>query len=398
MRPLALALALFSLSLGSLARAQDTEPNDACAALAEPVASVAAGTALRGSLASTDPAGFRDVDYLVLSAPPGSALTAVVSSDSRSFPRLAVFDEQCRRIADSFISAVGIDVPASGRIILAVANPDDLALGGTGRDDFGPYTLTFRVQPPFIGSISGRLVDARTGGPLNTSRVSGANVDLALCAPGEGCSSVGFGLLDADGRFEAAYQSVGNLHLPPGTYELTAFADYYGFVTPIPRFDVAEGQRLDLGDVALPTPAISYSELVPCSTVQTQGGRCAYSLRVHNNAAEPLEGLARSVVSDPRTTSPRAFEVSASRAGAGVRRAPLSVAPGGSELVAFAFDVPAFVPNGTLLCAELFVGTGPAPLIDESLRARLFCMTKGQQGFALASPEQVAEQTRSSVP
>src|SRR5262249_23733476 len=162
-------------------------------------------------------------------------------------------------------------------------------LGATGYPDFGfvdgghgGYELTVA---PFaaIGSISGRLVDAVSGLPLDGTNDFLLSVQLYRCS-GSDCgsfvaqSSAGPGrrfVLRTDGR---------GLPLEPGTYKIEASANESPPAETEP-FPVGVGQQVDVGDIALGPFPIRISEIRPCGALPPEGGTCRYSVRVTNRLA-----------------------------------------------------------------------------------------------------------------
>jgi hypothetical protein len=112
------------------------------------------------------------------------------------------------------------DVPADGVFVLAATSFPDFDF--TGQGDFsGTYQLTISPPPPFLASISGRIVDARTGEPLPGDESPFAFADLLRCV-GDICEVVNSQSADGEGRFRFERDFDGQ-PLPVGTYQVVAF-------------------------------------------------------------------------------------------------------------------------------------------------------------------------------
>src|SRR5215510_1978759 len=165
-RPVSLAIGAILLltGLSPAASAQEIEPNNSCFT-APDSGSITPPAFVTGSIDAANASPFTDVDFFRLTAAPGTDLRATVGLNQR----VGVFSEQCvlQAQSDPFgENKVDFTVPASGTFILAVSDRFDNFFQGFGFFNSGPYTVSITVQPPKIGSISGRLVDAVAGTPL----------------------------------------------------------------------------------------------------------------------------------------------------------------------------------------------------------------------------------------
>jgi len=374
-----LCTALVVLVAAAHARAQEQEPNGTCfnAQRAGSIAAPATFSANAGPVASGT-----DVDFLVFSATPGQALT--VQAEGRDLLLVGSFDARCRLTTTGF-QPVGIDVPATGRFVIGVAAQDDQEFMGQGSSNaVGPYTLRFGLQGPGIGSISVRALDSRSRAPLPTDVYPFALAVLERCE-GDVCEQASARALEADGRVRIERDRT-RRRIAPGTFRLVVLADDYEVATS-ERFDVAEGQHVDLGDIPVESPAIGLSGVRPCKNLPPQGGTCSYSVQLRNDTGRPLSGLARSLYSSIGSISP--FEASTQPGDRGVRRARVSLAPSESMELAFSMPVPASAPEGAILCPFVEIGLDPAPLFDSARSARLFCIQKSGPGFRSMSAEEV---------
>jgi hypothetical protein len=377
------ALAL-SAMIGSFASAQEIEPNNLCFG-AQDGGTIAPPAFVSGAIdfANTSPLAFSDVDFYRFTAAPGLALTAAVGFSQR----VGLFDDACliQAASDPFSfveNQIEFTVPESGSFILAVADRSDFGFSGFGSNS-GPYQLSIALQPPSIGSISGRLVDAVSRTPLVGATTPFARVELRRCLNGSCFELVNSQNADAVGMFRFELDSRGR-RIRVGDFQLTASAEEFQPATLI--FSVNANQNQEVGDVALIPPPILFSNIRPCAAILPQGGVCQYSVRIRNNTTAKFTGQALSqVIGGLGSTR---FEASTQRNGVSPVRAPVTVPELGSRDVTFFFNVPSFVPNGTTVCTQLQLGLDPSPLFNVARQRDLFCLAKGGSGFWVMSAEE----------
>jgi len=380
-------LVLFGGLLGgyATAEAQELEPNNSCFAPQDD-GEIQVPSSIAGSIdaSSAEPDRTTDVDFFRLVSTPGLALRVTTPSFSHL---IGLFSEQCTLLATGDFGFGGpridFNVPASGVFIVAVAASDDNSFSGNGFFNPGLYTLSIVLQPPTIGSISGRIVDAISGLPLMGAVSPFARVDLLRCTDGNCFQFINSQSADARGMFLFQRDNQ-NDPIEVGDFMLTASAN--DFESASVQFSVQEGEEFDAGDLALLPPPIDFSAIQPCMSILPQGGRCEYSVNIRNNTTAPLSGQAHSIVDGGFGGS--LFEATTRRSGDTVRRQPVRIPALSSQTVRFSFDVPSFVPNGTFICTELFLGIDPSPLFNVTRRQNLFCLSKGSFGIRAMSVEE----------
>ncbi len=259
---------------------------------------------------------------------------------------------------------------------------------------FGPFAFggvslhvgDLPVSPvPFIGSISGRLVDAATGLPVPQTFIP--YVQLYRCTDGNCFEPVNEQLPDSQGQFRFETDFSGN-PLPAGTYQIRAFADQYnqGLIGP---FTVGEGEDYQTGEVLLASFPVRFSEIQPCPDIPATGGECAFSVRISNGLPTQLKGATWSYADGGLPDSFAgftAFQVKDPQA--------LNLGKGKSKVFRFRFKVAANnSPSTTALCTHLFVGKGSNPLFDTVGFSTLFCIVRSGEEFSITSPEQAAALT-----
>lgn len=228
----------------------------------------------------------------------------------------------------------------------------------------------------FIGSISGRLIDSRTGQPLGPL----ASVALTRCDDTT-CDGPIFGhtIPDDQGRFRIERDGI--RRIVAGRLQVIASAPDHALRRL--RVSVGSDENLDVGDLVLEPAPIVIRDIQPCDPADAQRGMCTYSARIENNTDQVLTGVAFSPVTGIVGLTPSTeFEASTGE-GLGVLRAELGVPPRSSQAVGFRFSVPAFLTNGASICAELSVGTGNVPLLDVKVNRTVFCLDRGEDDFRL---------------
>jgi hypothetical protein len=389
---------LLLLWLGSasqaLAQAVEVEPNDPCAEAQDvgPI-DVTGAFSIRGSLDT--PPDEPDIDFFRFSTTPGAQLAAdhegqETGAGTLSDPFLGVFDTACNLLGSnddasgSLNSRFLFEVPPDGVFILAATAFGDDQFTGDGSSS-GTYRLAVSQAPPAIGSISGRIVGAPSGEPLPGNEPPFATAELLRC-DGDDCFDLVSSLsADAEGRFRFDRDSDGQ-SLPVGIYQVSAIADEFERAETDP-FEVVEGEDVDLGDILLRPPPISFSDIRPCEDLPSQGDICRYSVHVTNNTDAQIRGLAWSIVDGSGLGSSltvATFEASTRGGSRQVVRERLVLEPMGEATLEFRFDVPRS-EIGATFCTRVSVGIDPDPLVTTMREAFLFCITATDTGFEVMS-------------
>jgi hypothetical protein len=387
---LAISLVMIGFSSQAFAQAVEVEPNDPCV-IAQDVGQidVTAAFSLQGSL------DIPDVDFFRFSATPGAQVTANLEGEATGAgtlpnPLLGLFDTDCNLLTSNHDSGFGLnsrllfDVPADGVFVLAATEADDFDFTGNGFQS-GTYQLTFSPPPPSIGSISGRIVDARTGEPLPGNEPPFALADLFRCEGDDCFEFVNSQSADGEGRFRFERDFEGQ-PLDVGIYEVRAFAEEYEQAETDP-FEVGEGEDVDIGDVPLEPPGITVSDIQPCDDLLPQGDTCRYSFQLNNNTNAPVGGIAWSIVDGSGLGSSldfTLFEASTRGGSPQAVRARFALESLGEATLEFQFDVPPFVV-GAQFCTRVFVGVDPSPLVTTVRERFLFCIFGGSTGFEVMS-------------
>jgi hypothetical protein len=385
---LAILAVMIGFSLQALAQVSEVEPNDSCVDAQDIGEIDVTGVfSVEGSLDT--PPEEPDVDFFRFSATSGAQLVADLEGADTGAgtlpdPFLGLFDSDCNLLAANddtigFNSRLNFEVPADGVFILAATSCCDDQFTGAGGSS-GTYQLAIAPPPPPIGSISGRIVDARTGEPLPGNEQPFAFADLFLCEDGF-CFFVNSQSADGEGRFRFD-QDFNGQSLPVGTYQVVAFANEFEPAQTDP-FEVGEGEDFDVGDIPLQPPEISFSDIQPCEDLLPQGDTCEYSFRVTNNTDAPIRGLAWSIVDGFGLLSELGFTTFEASTRGGSRQAVrerLDLAPFGEATLEFQFDVPAFV-LGAEFCTRALVGIDPGPLVTTVRESFLFCFIGRDTAF-----------------
>ena len=343
---------------------------------------------MNGSLDT--PPDIPDVDFLEFAGTPDSFLRvdlegAATGDGTLADPLLGLFDSNCNLIAvndDSggTNSRLLFTVPADGIFVLAAAAFPDFSFTGAGGSS-GTYQLTIAAAPAFIGSISGRTVDAVTGDPLPGDVPPFAAAVLLRCEE-VGCFELNSAQVDSEGRFQFQHR----LHQSAfGSRNLSGLGVRGPISTrPDDPFEVGEGEDRDVGDIPLQPFPVQFSEIHPCEDLSLQGGICSYSVKVANRTATKLDGAIWTIVTAGGIRSRIDFTVFQT---ANPRKVKLSSMA--SRVVRFDFAVPDTVRDGAFICADVFIGEDRAEPFFNTIGARnLFCITKGSAGFAMVAENQ----------
>jgi hypothetical protein len=384
---------MIGFSSQAFAQAVEVEPNDPCTEAQDigPI-DVTGVFSVQGSLDT--PPEEPDVDFFRFSATPGAQVVANdegqdTGAGTLPDPLLGLFDTDCNLLASDDDAGVGFnsrlrfDVPPDGVFVLAAASFPDGGFTGDGGSS-GTYLLTISPPPPPIGSISGRIVDARTGEPLPGNEPPFAFAELLLCE-GDFCESVSFQSADGEGRFRFE-RDFNDQPLPVGTYQVVASANEFE-PAQTDQFEVGEGEDFDVGDIPLQPVPISFSDIQPCEDLLPQGDICRYSVQVTNNTDAPVRGLAWSLVDGFGLLSSLGFTTfEASTRGGSLQaiRERLELAPFGEATLEFQFSLPAFV-LGAEFCTRAFIGVDPSPLVTTVRESFLFCIVGSATGFEVMS-------------
>ena len=377
---------ILSSPSAAFAQAVDLEPNNTCST-AQNVGQVTATLTINGSIDRI--LTVSDVDFYKLNGTPGQRIIVDLEGQSTGRgtledPFLGAFNSFCNLIGinddnGSLNSRLQITIPFDGMIILAATSCCDngFSVGGSG---IGSYTLTVSLVPT-ARSISGRVVDAATGTPLSGNAPPFAFVQLTRCS-NFGCFEfVNSQSADNDGRFRFDKDFSG-APLLTGAYQVTAFAEQYQQGRSN-QFNVGEGEDHDIGNLALTSFPVRFSEIRPCGALPREGGDCVYSVRVTNGLATSLSANAWSLVESSNIGSFANFTRFQTQNPQNV-----SIAPGKSKVVEFRFHVPSTVTNGAFICTSVFVGAGRDPFFDIVGQRSTFCISKGSTGFSVLTEKE----------
>lgn len=244
-----------AIALGTHAQELEIEPNHPCIA-AQNLGSVSESLTVNGSI------GSQDIDFFLFTALPNASATVQLRGASSglgslSDPFLGILSADCSAVLalnddfNGFDSQIQLSVPANGSFIVAATSYSDYGLTGAGYYT-GSYQLSLEIgQQTNARSLSGTIVDARTGTP-----VSNASVTLVRCPDGNCSEYIGtYYTWDGGFRFESgAYPLYAPLQ--SGDYRLVVSAYNYE-TTETEVFYLAPGEERDLGAVPLtPFPRV----------------------------------------------------------------------------------------------------------------------------------------------
>ncbi|HEX5840002.1 MAG TPA: carboxypeptidase-like regulatory domain-containing protein, partial [Anaerolineales bacterium] len=249
---------------------------------------------------------------------------------------------------------------------------------------------------PFLGSISGRLVDDLTGLPISPDFM--ASVQLFGCTGSSGCTFVNVLNTDADGRFHIATDYFGN-RLPAGEYQILGQADQY-FLRDSEHFTVGEEEDYDTGDIGLTSFPVRFSQVQHCNEIPAAGGECEFTVLVTNGTDRTLKGKTWSMANVGLPDSFIGFTHFQVK-----DQQDLDLGAGRSKIFRFHLRVPENNSSSPAsACTFIFVGEGSQALFNTIGHRNLFCITRQSSGFAITTPAalqasvQVSSLAAASVP
>jgi hypothetical protein len=255
--------------------------------------------------------------------------------------------------------------------------------------DLGDVALTLL---PSVRSISGRLIDSVTGGPVPGTSDPFAYVTFYRCAA-FGCNYfVGSVAVDTTGRFQI--RSVDLMSpLLAGDYVLTAAAEQYVSLQGI-TFSATLNQDVDLGDIKIQPYPVRFSDTQGCQNIPASGGICRYSVRVTNGMTTTLNAASWSVITASLYTGQQYTGGNSTFQPEPARTLRLRSAK--SEVLQFSFRVPAGALNGTTICATAYVSADRTTRLFNTIGQRqLFCIVKTAAGpFQRMSEREIRDMER----
>ncbi len=245
----------------------------------------------------------------------------------------------------------------------------------------------------FIGSISGRLVDALDGRPLTNSAPDYATLQLRFCPSPGFCNPVAEGVPDSQGRFTIDGRAN---FLLEGEYIAVGFSAQ-AEPAETDFFFVAEAENLDLGDIALTPNPIQLSLQQGCGNIPASGGTCRFTLRARNGTNKRMSGYVWAAVEGYGTSS--AFSFTRFQLGKVGTANPMpqrfNLKSSQAQLFDFALDIPASVRPGASLCVIGFAGADPAPQLNvQADQGFLLCITKEQSEFRVLTGKHAREKMK----
>lgn len=246
--------------------------------------------------------------------------------------------------------------------------------------DLGDLPLN-RIQ--YIGTVSGRAVDAVTGDPLTGFMPPFAVIFLERCEFGS-CFAIAAANPDLDGHFtfDGAIFAI-----PPGIFRLRGIADDYN-ESVSPEFTVGAFEDVDTGDLALTPFPIQFGSVQECA-IPPGGGLCEFSIRASNRGPGRYRGETWATVDVFAPGASRNTRFQVGNVGS-VNPMPrrINLKQGENTTLAFQLDVPASVQDGTLVCITIAVGRDPAPQFDTQGDRFISCAVKQAGDFEMMSDKE----------
>lgn len=342
------------------------------------------------------------VDFYRFDAEAGTELIANLRGSASGYgdledPLMGLLDSDCQIIdmSDDFYnldSFFRFTVPDDGVFLIAVSRYGDYEFNGSSQTSGGStYTLTLDAAPPVIDSITARLINRFNSSPLPGDKEPYAGADLYRC--NTDCDQlVAFNYADGDGVVK--FDSVFIENLTAGTYLLRAFANDFES-TESGRFSVSDESQVNVGDIPMSPPPISFGDFTACENLPPQGGRCTYEIQVDNFTNSAISSLVWSEVEASGLASSlgySSFEASAIDSTEEFpQRSRVEVPAQSSAAVSFSFDVPSLVSIGAQFCQSVLLGAYPDPLFNTLKQTYLFCIIKNSNGYERLIDTQMAK-------
>jgi len=232
--------------------------------------------------------------------------------------------------------------------------------------DLGAVPMT-RIE--YIGTVTGRVVDAVSGAPLPGNSPPFAVVELQRCENG-GCSLLWYQPPDEQGYFR--FDGPG-FFLTPGFYWVVATAEDYSVAESNIVF-IGDGEDVDFGNFSLMPSPIGFADITGCE-ILPMGGTCDFSVQITNRGPGRYHGeawaTARYLSLDPPYRATR-FQIG--RMGAdNPNPQPVNLSQGRQTVLTFRLEVPATAAEGCNVCVTANVGRDPSPQFDAAGERLLFC-------------------------
>lgn len=253
--------------------------------------------------------------------------------------------------------------------------------------DLGAIALT---PLALIGSVSGRLVDALDGTPLNGFGPPWAQAVLERCEP-YGC----FGIVGLQPDEQGRFQLDGGLYqIAPGTFRVTAYAEDYQPATT-DQFDLDEFEPIDLGNIALTPSPIQFGAMEPCA-IPPGGGFCEFGIELRNRGPGRFKGEAWGIIDFYPNVDP--FRSSRFQVGKIGTKNPmperLNLREGQSLSLRFQLEIPGSVPDYSTICASVTVGSQPDPQFHNLGDRYVFCGVTQPGQFEVLSDKEGRKRLR----
>jgi hypothetical protein len=409
----ALALGLL-MALPAGADAAEAQAHDTCAQ-----AMTAAPTAIETQFTTRSYHDVRDIDFFTFKAEPGLPLEALHEGEDDLDAILGLFDSQCRLLAwndwdpadmpypDQPRARLVFRVPADGRFILAATSTPDFGFVGDSYYQAAHYYLSI-LRPPAYRMLSGQVSSSRGGGLAGVGPPY-AHVELYSCDVGNLAYPicdwpVVTVIPDPEGRFEILTGDwdtsfvitdgmTGEIlaeHELGGNYLLQGWA-FDGRYEPHAVGPIHMGRREQRVVNLYLSPAppylsrnfgqprpVEFGDVFPCEGLPADGGRCEYSVEVHNRSPHRIQGMAWSIVEATGTGSALGYATFTVQ-----QRGPATLRELSSALLRFSFPVPAEVARGAVLCTDAWIGDRHDSLTGSLAQSELFCIQKREDGYVV---------------
>lgn len=245
---------------------------------------------------------------------------------------------------------------------------------------------------PVLDMLTGRVIDSTTGGPIPSTFDTYTRVTLYRCYNPE-CSNGMSNVNSASVVDNGVFQITSNQSYQPitsGDYMVVVSALQYETGSFPVYLDATRG-TIDLGDLAIQSLPVRFSDVVGCMNVPASGGTCSYSVRLTNGLATTIKPIVWSIVKVDQLGLPYPYPVSSGGVSVFQPEPEQTVVlkSTSSQVVTFSFSIPKGVAERAVICTTAYVSKDRSTRMLETIgQHQLFCLYRNVNGTFVRMNEQ----------